>query len=86
MTQFTLESALACVAPALKEVRAGHPIVLERSGRAVAALISMKDLQLLEEYIEQIEDRLDREEIAKAKAEGGADIPWEEVKAKAGLA
>jgi prevent-host-death family protein len=50
--------------------------VLTRRGEAVAALVSMKELQLLQE----LEDRIDLDDAWKAKKEPGDPIPWEELK------
>ena len=44
------------------------PIVLTRRGREIAALVSMKEFELLR----QIEDHLDVEDARKALAESGA--------------
>jgi prevent-host-death family protein len=57
----------------------GERIVLERRGRPVAALVSLEDLELLEEIEDEYLDRL----ADAAEAEGGESIPWEQVKAKA---
>lgn len=59
----------------------GERIVLERHGKAVAALVSIEDLELLE----ALEDRLDTEAVLTARDEPG-DIPYEEVRRRAGLA
>lgn len=59
----------------------GERIVLERHGKAVAALVSVDDLALLE----SLEDRLDAEAVLAARKEPG-DTPHEEVRRKAGLA
>jgi len=50
--------------------------VLTRRGKPIAALVSMKELELLQE----IEDKLDIEDAWKAKSEPGEPIPWEELK------
>ncbi|HUU40232.1 MAG TPA: type II toxin-antitoxin system Phd/YefM family antitoxin [Desulfatiglandales bacterium] len=50
--------------------------VLTRRGKPIAALVSMKELELLQE----IEDRLDIEDAWKAKNELGEAIPWEDLK------
>lgn len=54
----------------------GGRIILTRYGDDVAALISAGDLKLLE----AIEDAIDIEMARRALAEGGPNIPWEEVK------
>ncbi len=50
--------------------------VLTRRGEPIAALVSMKELKLLQE----LEDKLDIEDAFKAKNEPGDPIPWEELK------
>jgi prevent-host-death family protein len=55
----------------------GERVVLHRHGKNVAAMISVDDLELLEE----LEERLDLEAVRRARAEGGARIPWERLKA-----
>lgn len=59
----------------------GERILLERHGKAVAALVSVEDLALLED----LEDRADLEAVRLARQEPG-EIPFEEVRRKAGLA
>lgn len=58
-------------------------VALTRHGKAVAALVPIEDLQLLE----ALEDRIDLEEAraALAEAASGGTIPWEQVKAELGL-
>lgn len=50
--------------------------VLTRRGEPIAALVSMKELKLLQEF----EDQIDIEDAWKAKNELGEPIPWEELK------
>ena len=50
--------------------------VLTRRGESIAALVSMKELKLLQE----IKDKIDIEDAWKAKNEPGEPIPWEELK------
>jgi prevent-host-death family protein len=59
----------------------GERIILERHGKAVAALVPMEDLSRLE----ALEDRLDVEIARKARKERGS-IPYDAVRRKAGLA
>ena len=55
--------------------------VLTRRGETVAAIISMKDLKLLQD----LEDRIDIEDAWKAKNEPGEPISWEELKKELAL-
>ena len=55
----------------------GDRIILERHGKPVAALVSVDDLQLLEE----LEDRFDVEAVRAAREEPG-DVPYEDVRRK----
>lgn len=50
--------------------------VLTRRGEAVAALVSVKELKLLQEF----EDQIDIDDAWKTKKEPGDPIPWEELK------
>ena len=58
-----------------------EPIVLTRRGQEVAALVSIDELELLQ----QIEDRIDIEDAKKALAEPGDNISSEEVWKQLGL-
>ncbi len=59
----------------------GERIVLERHGKAVAALVSVDDLSRLE----ALEDQDDVQAVRKARRERGR-VPYEKVRRKAGLA
>jgi prevent-host-death family protein len=50
--------------------------VLTRRGEPLAALVSIKELKLLQE----LEERIDIEDAWEAKSEPGDPIPWEEFK------
>ena len=50
-------------------------VVLTRRGRKIAALVSMKEFELLR----QIENHLDVEDARKALAESGDNLPASEV-------
>ena len=52
-----------------------EPIVLTRRGQEVAALVSIDELELLQ----QIEDHIDIEDAKLALAESGENIPAEKV-------
>ena len=58
-------------------------VVLTRHGKAVAAVVPIEDLQLLED----LEDRLDLEEARKALADVKKDgtVSWKQIKAELGL-
>ena len=58
-----------------------EPVVLTRRGQKIAALVSIDELELLQ----QIEDYIDIEEAKKALAEPGENISAEEVWEKLGL-
>ena len=58
-----------------------EPIVLTRRGQGIAALISMEELELLQ----QIEDHLDIEDAKKALADPGENIPAKEFWKQLGL-
>jgi antitoxin (DNA-binding transcriptional repressor) of toxin-antitoxin stability system len=58
----------------------GERIVLERHGKAVAALVSVGDLEPLED----LEDRLDVAAVRAAREEPGI-VAYEEIRRKAGL-
>ncbi len=58
-----------------------EPVVLTRRGREVAALVSMRELELLR----QIEDRMDIEDAEKALADPKENIPAQKVWKELGL-
>ena len=55
---------------------AGERIILHRRGKNVVAIVTMADLQLLQD----LEDRMDNAAAAAALLEPGESIPWEQVK------
>jgi prevent-host-death family protein len=59
----------------------GKRLRLQRHGKDVVAVISIEDLELLEE----LEDRYDGELVDAALAEGGPTIPWRQLQAELGL-
>jgi prevent-host-death family protein len=67
------------LADALNRVAyAGERVVLERRGKPVAVLVSVEDLELLE----QLENEEDLRAARKARKEGGKPVPLEAVKAR----
>jgi hypothetical protein len=61
-------------------------VIVRRSGRAVAALVPLQDLRLLEQIWERLEDESDVEYARKMLADPEqTPIPLAEVRAKLGL-
>jgi prevent-host-death family protein len=60
---------------------AGERVILERRGKPVAALVSMHDLQLLE----QLENEADLKAVRKARRIGGKPIPLAQIEAEPGM-
>ena len=58
-----------------------EPVVLTRRGQEIAALISMRELELLR----QLEDRMDIEDAEKALADPAENIPAREIWKELGL-
>jgi len=58
----------------------GERVVLERRGKPLAALVPIRDLELLE----ALEEKSDLEAARKALKERGS-VPWKKVKAALGL-
>jgi prevent-host-death family protein len=50
--------------------------VLTRRGEPIAAIVSVKELKLLQD----LEDQIDIKDAWEAKKEAGESIPWEELK------
>lgn len=69
-------------------VYAGERVLLQRHGKDVAALVSMKEFKVLEN-IEEMEDEIDLREARKALEEikSGKDtvISWDDAKKEFGL-
>ena len=81
MTRLTASAVRDTLGDTLNRVAyRGERIILERHGKAVAALVSVEDLSLLV----ALEDRLDMQAARRAQREPGA-VPYEEVRQKAGL-
>ena len=60
----------------------GEAVIVEHNGRRVAAIIPIDDLELYQRLFAQEEDRADAAAAVFARAEGGAPILWEEVRAR----
>lgn len=66
----------------------GERVRVTRRGKPAAALISIEDLELLEDVLAAIEDEIDTpivKERLKHYKETGEFIPWEQIKAEHGL-
>lgn len=87
MTQRVLKSTHEDLADAIESVEDGKPVLLEHGGRPLAALISITDLRLLETYLEELDDRIDREEAATTLADIAREgtIPYSSVRRELGL-
>jgi prevent-host-death family protein len=59
----------------------GERLSLTRRGRAVAALVSVEDAELLE----RLEDEADLDAARRALAEPGSAVRWDALKAELGL-
>jgi prevent-host-death family protein len=53
--------------------------IVHRRGKDLAAIIPMEEFQLLEEYIEKLEDKIDLMRAKETLKEGGELIPHEEI-------
>ena len=63
----------------------GERIIIHRRGKDVAAIISLEDLKLFEQLIEDAEDRFDID-AARAAVAGSEDrIPYADVRRRLGL-
>ena len=62
-------------------------VVITRSGKRMAALVPIEDLDLLEMVLEELEYQQDVAEAraALAEVETEGTIPWEKIKADLGL-
>jgi prevent-host-death family protein len=69
-------------------IYAGERVLLQRHGKDIAAVVSMKELEVLQE-IEEMEDEIDLKEALKALKDikSGKDktIAWDDVKKEFGL-
>lgn len=61
----------------------GERIVFQREGKFIAALITIEELEILQE-LENLEDKFDLEAAEEAMKEPET-LAWEDVKAKFGL-
>jgi len=83
MIRVTTSKARQEFAKVLRKAKGGKRFLLEKHDKAVAAIVSVEDLALLE-AIENRRDLGDARRALAEVAEKGA-IPWEQVKAELGL-
>lgn len=85
MADHTLASIDEPVSRAVAKLHDGHPVILEREGSTLAALITIKDLHLLESYLDELEERIDRREIELVLEEVDREgaVSWQHVKEEA---
>jgi PHD/YefM family antitoxin component YafN of YafNO toxin-antitoxin module len=82
----TATQARDCLPEALNQVTyGGERIIIKRHGKVVGALISERDLALLETLENRYWAETAREALAEMKDSGETPIPWEQVKAELGL-
>jgi prevent-host-death family protein len=83
MIRLTTSEARQDFSSVIRGVRRGERFLLSRHDRAVAAIVSIEDLAILQ----AIEDRRDTESARAAlkDAEVNGTVPWEKIKADLGL-
>lgn len=83
MSEMTVSAARDDFAGAIERARrSGEPVYVTRRGRRVGVIV---DADAYDALVEAAEDRLDRAELAAARADDDF-VPWEDVKADLGLA
>jgi prevent-host-death family protein len=56
-------------------------VILTRRGKAIAAIIPIEHLHLLEKLVEEVEDRMDLEEALRVLGDEAAEfVDWESAK------
>jgi antitoxin (DNA-binding transcriptional repressor) of toxin-antitoxin stability system len=87
MMQLNAINTTQSITALLTQLEDGEPIVLNQDGEEVAALITIRDLNLLRHLIEAEEDRIDSAEAAKILSETKEEdwIPFEGLKAELSL-
>ncbi|MCK6681977.1 MAG: prevent-host-death family protein [Thermoanaerobaculia bacterium] len=66
------------------EIRPGEPVLVRHGRKAVAAVISMEDYEVLRQALREEEDRLDAEAARVAMQEPGS-VPLDVVRKRLGL-
>ena len=71
-------------ADVLERVARGERVVVRKGRKVVAAIVTPADLKAL--AVRTVRPtKAETEAIRKARAEGGAPVPWETVRRRAGL-
>jgi prevent-host-death family protein len=83
MIRLTTSEARQDLSSVIRGVRKGERFLLSRHDEAVAAIVSVEDLAILQ----AIEDRRDKEAALAAleDVEANGTVPWEQIKADLGL-
>lgn len=85
MTRLNIMEARKVFGDTINRVAYGKErIVLQRRGQDVAAIVSMEDLRLFEQFLEEYEDSLDLDAAREALEEPG-EVSYEETRRKLGL-
>ncbi len=67
----------------IENTSVGEQIILQKAGKSMAAIVTLEELELLQE-IEALEDEFDLKVAEEAMKETRL-VPWEEVKLELGL-
>jgi len=65
----------------------GERVMVTRRGKKIVGIVSAEEMELLEAFLDAIEDEMDIPLIKEriAEVERGESVPWEEVKRELGL-
>jgi prevent-host-death family protein len=87
MPEVTVAEARKSIAAILNRASYGHErTIITRHSQAVAAIISIDELRLLDALIERYEDEVDIADAAEALSEAREDsVAWQTVKDEFGL-
>lgn len=86
MTRLTTSAARKDFAETVNKVAyTGERVIVHRRGKDVAALISVKELRLLDRLYKMFENHSDIKAARAALDEAGDNIPYDEVRRELGL-
>ena len=83
MIKLSTSKARQEFASVIKSVEKGQRVLLSSHGEAVAALVSVEDLAILQAIEDRRDARAARAALADAQVNG--TVPWDEVKSELGL-